>query len=1145
MSLRPVAYPLLLTTALLGLACASKTATPEVSAGGAAAKAAPKRPPGPRPELVVEGGHTNNILSLSLNRDGSLLATTGPDALVKLWDVRMGRELRTFTGHTFTTSVVRFSPDGRTLASAGWDREIRIWGVDEAGPPRVLSGHGGAVVSLVFTPDGRGLVAGGLAEPAVCWDLETGTPKGIYPPKKKGGYSRYSMHPSGQRVLVSGNDKLLAELRPNDCGVLREREFSEPVEQALYSPNGERVALRLGNSKVRVVDASTFTERFAVEAEGLLTYRPDGALVVGKSVFDGTSGRSLGQLPTEPMGYSGDGTLFAGVDETGKWFRDQPSGGDEDPLERNKEVPRSASIYATTTNERVAQVKSPGRIGWYGNMEAPFSLAHSPSEPVLAVGSADGAVRLWDLRKPNGPRLLHRHARVTNAVRFSPQGTFLASCGGSETTVFRVGSGELVLRHPTACNTAAFSDDERTLYVGGFQGTLSRVDLRSGAILRDAEVGRGAIAMVTLAEGEVIAATDESWDFVAFSPDLVEVSRGPFATKNFGGVRLNHGDVSRELSAIGLGYHKMFLSVMDSMPNSPVVVFDRRSNRISCQVERAHGSAGVTRVALNRSGNLVATGGGDGFVRLWDAATCERLVEYPGDAEVWGVEFSHDEKRLAVLGADGAVRLYDIQGARRKVATLVGLGDEDFVIALPDHHFMASRGGLRGVSFRVGLRSIPFEQYDLRLNRPDLVMEALGAAEPDVLSLLRRAHERRLAKMGFTEAMLGDDFALPTVEVLGEVPLSQSTSKLSLRVRAKDDEVPLDRLLVTVNDVPLRGTRGFELRGRGTRAELPLEIELGAGENRISVSVLNERGVESLRETFSVRFAGATKKPNLHVIALGVSRYKDASLNLDYAAKDAKDIARFWKRPLEGFGEVRITEVLDEDVTRGNFAKLRDALEKTNVDDQVVLFMAGHGMLDEKLDYYFVTHDFRRDAPSVNGLPYEAIEGLLDGIPARRKLVLIDTCHSGEVDDGATAAALPVRSGSRSVSGVGTVKIAERKLVLSTETKSAAPAGPTASSLRGLLGELFADLRRGSGAVVISSAGGSEAALESARWKNGVFTFSVLEALDQKRADEDKDQTVRVSELRDYVMKRVSELTQGAQTPTARRENLYSDFPVY
>jgi uncharacterized caspase-like protein len=91
--------------------------------------------------------------------------------------------------------------------------------------------------------------------------------------------------------------------------------------------------------------------------------------------------------------------------------------------------------------------------------------------------------------------------------------------------------------------------------------------------------------------------------------------------------------------------------------------------------------------------------------------------------------------------------------------------------------------------------------------------------------------------------------------------------------------------------------------------------------------------------------------------------------------------------------------------------------------------------------------------------------------------------------------------------------------------------------------ELFADLRRGTGAVVIASAGGAEFALESEKWKNGVFTHAVLRGL-KGEADRNKDGRVQVSELRDFVEPVVRRLTAGRQVPTTRRENLALDFAV-
>ncbi len=96
-----------------------------------------------------------------------------------------------------------------------------------------------------------------------------------------------------------------------------------------------------------------------------------------------------------------------------------------------------------------------------------------------------------------------------------------------------------------------------------------------------------------------------------------------------------------------------------------------------------------------------------------------------------------------------------------------------------------------------------------------------------------------------------------------------------------------------------------------------------------------------------------------------------------------------------------------------------------------------------------------------------------------------------------------------------------------------------------LMQELFANVSKGSGAVVISAAAGNSYALESDEWRNGVFTFALLSGLKSKAADANRNGEVTVTELKDYVSKEVERLTQGAQKPTSRRENLEFDFRIW
>src|SRR5687768_5390878 len=67
-------------------------------------------------------------------------------------------------------------------------------------------------------------------------------------------------------------------------------------------------------------------------------------------------------------------------------------------------------------------------------------------------------------------------------------------------------------------------------------------------------------------------------------------------------------------------------------------------------------------------------------------------------------------------------------------------------------------------------------------------------------------------------------------------------------------------------------------------------------------------------------------------------------------------------------------------------------------EDVVVLLFSGHGLLDKVSNYYFSTYDINPENPKGKGLAYDEIQTLLDKVPARRRLVLMDSCHSGESD---------------------------------------------------------------------------------------------------------------------------------------------------
>ncbi len=489
-----------------------------------------------------------------------------------------------------------------------------------------------------------------------------------------------------------------------------------------------------------------------------------------------------------------------------------------------------------------------------------------------------------------------------------------------------------------------------------------------------------------------------------------------------------------------------------------------------------------------------------------------------------------DEQRFQVWKMEPFSKLFDV------------VWDDDLNLSFfcTDGFYSTSSKSIKKVAVRSYDHVYPFDQFDLRLNRPDIVLERLGAPE-EAIAIAKQLRGKRLKRMGVTEEMLQPDFHLPEVEILSDIPSSTADDELELKVKARDSRYPLDRLRVYVNGVPVNGKEGELLRDTKSQTlERTIPIKLAAGRDKIQVSVLNSAGVESLYANAEVQCTASRPKPTLYAVAMGVSEYANPEWNLKYATKDATDIlARIRSKSGSSYCEVKEILLTDREVTKENLGKIRMFLSKAAVDDTVLMFVAGHGLLDSKYDYYFGTSDIDFDNPSGKGIAFEEFDDLLAEIPCLRKSLLIDTCHAGELDEDEKIALVAAQSAP---SGQ---QIAMHPVGARGMNVKAIEGARGRSEWHDRLQGLFVDLRRGSGSTILSSSAGAEYALESSEQRNGLFTYAVLEALDGKEGvDADKDGAVTMTELAEYVKSRVATLTNNKQSPNVRRVNLESDFTL-
>ncbi|MDY6932947.1 MAG: caspase family protein [Spirochaetota bacterium] len=950
-------------------------------------------------EMVLQSGHTSSVTSVAFSPNGNIIASGSYDNTVRLWSLD-GWLLKILKGHTGVVNSIAFSSDGNTIASGSGDGTVRCWSLDGR-LLKTLKGHTSMVYSVAFSPNGNTIASGSIDNTVRLWSLDgrlLKTFKG-----HSADVNSVAFSPDGNSIASGSDDKI--KLCSLDGSLIKTlKGHTNYVRSVAFSPDGNIIASGSMDKTVRLWRRDGRLIKTLKGHSSLVysvAFSPDGNTIASGSMDKTVRLWSLdGRLLKTLKGHTTSNIAFS------------PDG---------NSIASGSGVTLRFCSLDGGLLKT-----LKGHTCAVWSVAYSLDGNTIASGSGDNTLRLWS-RDGRLIKTLKGHTSLGTSVAFSPNGNTIAS-GDNKTVRLCSLDGSLIKTlkgHTNYVRSVAFSPDGNIIASGSMDKTV-RLWRRDGSLIKTLKGHTNYVRSV------------------AFSPDGNIIASGSMDKT----VRLWSLDGNGRLLKTLKGHSAMVSSIAFSPDGNTIASssFDNTVRLWSLEgnlLKTLEHSAMVSSVAFSPDGNTIASGTLDTTVRLW-SLDGRLLKTFKGhSADVNSVAFSPDGNTLVSGSGDGTMRIWKTKTGRSISVTTFDTGD--WHVCSDNGNFDCSSGGRKYVSFVKGLTPYKPDQFWNTFFTPGLFSKFMNG--------------KRLKKINI-ENNIKNAPRVYITKPKRSITTGKETVKITINAKAKKNGV--GNIFLYQNGRTLdEETRGFKITKRGKTREFT--VFLLPGQNTFIGAAFDRSNLSEGRSSELIVYYKPKRitKPDMYIVSVGVSRYRDVNIRLKSPNKDAAAISGTFKSVSSTlYGRVHQTVLTDQKASKnGILGILNNVSGKVRSIDTVIIFLAGHGITEKKI-YYFLPYD--ADITDLNGscVTIDAISAFIRKLPANKVALFLDTCQSG----GAT----------RKLGMVAMARGIEDRRIIATLAKE-----------RGI--------------AVFSAASADQSAFELKELDHGIFTYSMISALKNRK----------------------------------------------